>query len=172
MTPAERQEALHLVEELQRERAGAAHPAVERDDAIMSLELSVSEIFRTVKNSHRQLAQGFDPPLSMFGFGVLRFLRQHGPVRVGDLAQAFETDKAVVSRQLAALRERGYVVHRDDPSDRRASLIELSEEAQTQFTAARTQLRDSYHHLVDDWSDDELASFAAMLERFARALPR
>lgn len=143
-----------------------------RDDAIMSLESAVSELFRAVKNWNRQLAQGFEPPLSMLGFAVLRHLRIHGPVRVGDLAAALDTDKAVVSRQLAMLRERGYVIHGEDPADGRATLIAISPSAQAEFEKTRNALRETYQHAVDDWSDHELADFSAMLARFTRGLPR
>lgn len=142
-----------------------------RDEAITSLEAAVSELFRSVKHWNRELAHSFEPPLSLLGFAVLRHLRLHGPVRVGDLAAALDTDKAVVSRQLATLRDRGYVQQSEDPVDRRAAIIAISPDALAAFERSRAEVRTTYGHAVDDWSTDELAAFAAMLDRFTRGLP-
>jgi len=143
-----------------------------RDEAIASLEAAVSELFRSVKHWNRELAHSFEPPLSMLGFAVLRHLRLHGPVRVGDLAAALDTDKAVVSRQLATLRDRGYIHQSEDPADGRAAIVAISPEALAAFERSRAEVRTIYGHAVDDWSTEELGTFATMLDRFTRGLPR
>lgn len=142
-----------------------------RERALGEIESSVTDFFRAGRNWTREFARGFGGGLPVIPFGVLRYIRSHGPVRPGDIADAFDMDKASVSRQLTLLRERGYIEQRADPDDRRAVWIETSGAADAIFDELKQKIRASYGTMFADWDDDELASFAVQLSRFARSLP-
>src|SRR4051795_4723832 len=57
---------------------------------------------------------------------VLLALRDRGPLRSQDLAEALFADPSTISRQVSQLAGRGYVERRPDPADRRASLLALT----------------------------------------------
>ncbi|WP_294180984.1 MarR family winged helix-turn-helix transcriptional regulator [uncultured Schumannella sp.] len=142
-----------------------------RERATTEIETAVSDLFRTVKGWNRELARRFDPPLSMVAFGLLRYVRHHGPVRAGDLAAAFDLDKAFVSRSVGQLREAGLLEQTPDPEDGRATLLVATATAIEQFDRIRADVRRNYESLLDDWEIDDLNRFSELLARFQRALP-
>ena len=89
----------------------------------------------------------------------------HAPVRAGDIVAALETDKRSVRRQVATLEEMGPIDYRDDPADRRATLLVLSPKAQAVRVEFRAEMRESYEQTFAGWTDDEVASFTVLLPR-------
>lgn len=151
------------------ERAAATNA---REAAIADLEGAMADILRTAKTWNGRLAAGFDPPLPVLAFGVLRHIRMHGPLRAGEIAEAFDVDKAVVSRQLAVLRDAGLVETTEDPTDRRAVLVGLTPRAVRQLDAARAEVRATYASVLDDWAVDDIGTFAGALRRLRESLSR
>ncbi|MGN6608096.1 MAG: MarR family winged helix-turn-helix transcriptional regulator [Jatrophihabitans sp.] len=97
---------------------------------------------------------------------VLRALDREGPLRAGALAERMEADPSTISRQVAALVRDGLVERRADPDDGRASLLVLTPKA-TEVLVEHEELRKQHFgRLVADWSDEELQTFADLLERF------
>ena len=71
-------------------------------------------------------------------------LADEGPQRLGALAQAFGLDPSTITRQVQALEEIGIAGRKTDPSDRRASILDLTPEGRRRSTApARTAGRAS-----------------------------
>ncbi|MGW2490949.1 MarR family winged helix-turn-helix transcriptional regulator [Streptomyces sp. NPDC001606] len=80
-------------------------------------------------------------------FEFLRFLRDHPGSRVADLAAAFAIGIGATSKGIDRQEKNGWVVRRTNPSDRRSSLLELTddglrlvEEAEATFTEALAEL--------------------------------
>lgn len=149
----------------------AETPPEPRERALADIEASITEFFRAGRNWSREFARAFGSGLPAIAFGVLRYVRIHGPVRASDIAEAFDMDKGAVSRQLTLLRDRGLLEQRPDPEDRRAIQVEATAEAHAAFDELKQQIRDRYDAILADWTDAELESFAAQLARFTRSLP-
>lgn len=143
----------------------------ERERATSEIETAVTELFRAVKGWNRELARSFDPPLSFMAFSLLRYVRHQGPVRAGDLAAAFDLDKAFVSRTVSQLREAGLLEQTPDPGDGRATLLVATSGAIEQFDRIRADVRRNYEGILDDWEIDDLTRFSELLTRFQRSLP-
>src|SRR4051794_27848578 len=61
------------------------------------------------------------------GTPALGAIKRIGPARVSDVAVELQVDLSVASRQVQALEAAGYVDRAPDPTDRRSSVVGLSE---------------------------------------------
>jgi len=141
-----------------------------RSAALASVEQSMMDLFRIAKVRTRQLAERLHPDLSPLGFGVLRYVMGHGPLRSGDIVTAFGIDKAAVSRQVATLRELGLLDAAPDPADGRATLLTATPATAAQFAAVRDAMTAEYEQALETWDDAELTDFARLLARLAVAI--
>ena len=142
-----------------------------RDRATSDIEVAIADLFRIGRSWNKDLATRFQPELSPLAFGILRYVMQHPPVRSADIVAKFGLDKASVSRQIRTLRDVGLIDSTPDPSDGRAGLLVATDEARRTYEKYRDQTRMRYRAVLDDWSDEELDSFARMLRRLSDSLP-
>jgi DNA-binding MarR family transcriptional regulator len=91
---------------------------------------------------------------------------------VKDLALRNALDPSTVSRAVAALVGAGLVVRTADPSDGRASVLALTDRGRAVLTGLSSWYGDLLASALRDWSDEDLAAFAAMLQRFSDDLLR
>ena len=82
---------------------------------------------------------------------LMMHLWDTGPQRQADLAIAFDTDSASMTRTVQRLERAGFVRRRPDPADGRATLVES--------TPAGTALRDRVEQL---WAELEAATVGTM----------
>ena len=75
--------------------------------------------------------------ISLSQLRALEVLLRHGPVRPGELAEHLRIAPRSATEVVDALESRGLVRRRPDPSDRRATLVELSEHGASVMTAIR-----------------------------------
>ncbi|MFI6041725.1 MarR family winged helix-turn-helix transcriptional regulator [Nocardia sp. NPDC051321] len=80
-------------------------------------------------------------------FESLRFLRDHPGARVADLATEFAAGVGAMSKGVDRLEKQGWIVRQPNPSDRRSSLLALTEDgvhlveaAEETFAEQLTQL--------------------------------
>lgn len=80
-------------------------------------------------------------------FESLRFLRDHPAARVADLASEFAAGVGAMSKGVDRLEKQGWVVRQPNPSDRRSSVLALTEDgarlveaAEETFTELLTEL--------------------------------
>ena len=129
------------------------------------LEQQLTVLLRRVQSIHFSTSSG-EIDLDRAAYGILCRIADHGPQRLGALAQAFGLDPSTITRQVQSLEQAALVVRSSDPSDRRASLLDLSEEGQRVLTQTRDLRRQWMQQALGDWSDDEVADFARLLEKF------
>ena len=142
-----------------------------RDRATSEIEAGIAELFRIGRAWNKDLAARFDPDLSPLAFGILRYVMIHGPVRSADLVGKFDLDKASVSRQIRALRDRGLIDSTPDPQDGRAGLLVATDEAKVSVEEYREQTRQQYRAVLDQWTEDEVVEFGRLLRRLGDSLP-
>jgi DNA-binding MarR family transcriptional regulator len=93
-------------------------------------------------------------------------------VRVTDLADLLGVDAPTVTRKIQQLEREELVSRRPDPDDGRASRITLTRAGQRTIERVLDARREWYEHLVEDWDEADLATFASLLGRFAASLER
>lgn len=142
-------------------RPWSGDPVVDRIAESMSLihrlrERTFHQILATTKGV-------LDPPIFM----ILGRLTTEGPMRSGALAQAVCSDPSTVSRQVAALVERGLVRREADPADGRISVLVVTDKGREVVVAAKKRRNAMLSMVMADWSDADRAEFARLLASFA-----
>src|SRR5262249_38679467 len=92
-----------------------------RDFDLISGELF--RLSRLLERSRARFAARRPDGLERAGHLLLVYLVEHGPRRLGALADAVHSDISTVSRQVSALVKLGLVERRADPDDGRVSLL-------------------------------------------------
>lgn len=88
------------------------------------------------------------------------------------LGVATQMDKVTVSRAAIALVDRGLVVRAANPDDQRSHLLSLSAEGQALYESVAPKALALEAAVFGGFSGEEMAQFAAMLERIEAAAAR
>ncbi|MER5971281.1 MULTISPECIES: MarR family winged helix-turn-helix transcriptional regulator [unclassified Streptomyces] len=135
------------------------------DQAFLALERELAVFLRRARASSGEMARAVHPDLEPAAYGLLVRLEDAGAQRATDLAGYFGVGKATMSRQLRALEDLGLVVREPDPADGRASLVALTDEGRTRFSAVRKARRARYVRKLATWDSGEIAELARLLNR-------
>jgi DNA-binding MarR family transcriptional regulator len=92
------------------------------------------------------------------------------PAAVGEIARQLRCDRSNVSRLVDRAATRGLVHRREDQTDGRVSLIELSHEGQRLAEAFIARLETATRVLLETWSLDEQSEALRFLSNIADAL--
>jgi DNA-binding MarR family transcriptional regulator len=139
------------------------------DDAGREGLMAGDEIGSMMVEAKRTIAAAasrFDPDVPPTAFYVLRYVMKHQPCTAGDIVKAMAMDKSAVSRQVALLRDAGFVDVVADATDGRVSMLRSTERADARMLEVRHENRAVFRSHVEGWTDDELAEFAGWLRRF------
>lgn len=97
---------------------------------------------------------------------LLHQISTHGSAGVKALAEEFQLDMSTISRQTAALEQKGYLYRIPDPQDGRAYSMQLTD-AGTAELALSKEARLAYltKHL-QDWTEVDQQRFGELLNKF------
>jgi DNA-binding MarR family transcriptional regulator len=141
-----------------------------RYDDLRRIEAEVGTLIRRVKRVMGERAREVHPDLHPMTYFILNHLSQHGPLRAADLSDAFGMDKGGVSRQVQTLVDLGLVERHPAAEDRRAILLDASDEGRKRLETMVRHRSDRFDQRLADWSDEELAGFSDQLAAYNRAL--
>jgi DNA-binding MarR family transcriptional regulator len=113
-------------------------------------------------------AQGFG--LDRAGYMLLGRIVTGGPARLSVLAEDLAVDLSTVSRQVAALEAAGLVARTTDLADRRASVIQATEDGTETYQRNKTIWLTALKELLEDWTPAERTEFARLFARFNEAM--
>ena len=131
-----------------------------------TVERELMFLARTLEAVQRKRAY----PLERSEFIILRALAEDGAQGVGRLAKRLLLDNSTMTRQIAALEQKGLVTRAADPSDRRVGLIAATEAgaaAMNEMLAMRLARVETY---LADWRPAERQVFGRLLARLNTAL--
>ena len=97
---------------------------------------------------------------------TLRHLLAWGPMRPTALAEVLDTGASHVSKIVRRLEADGWVERATDPSDRRATLISLTESGTAAAHGVYALGDRMIAEVLDRWSDDDVRSFTELTARF------
>ncbi|MGW0789164.1 MarR family winged helix-turn-helix transcriptional regulator [Streptomyces sp. NPDC002911] len=104
------------------------------------------------------------------------FLMMHlwdtGAVRQAELIKAMDLDPSTVTKMLQRLEQAGHVRRRPDPDDRRAVLVEASEESCGLYAEVRGAWSDLEEHTLAGLGPAERAELTRLLARVEENLCR
>lgn len=141
-----------------------------RYDGLRRIEAEVATLIRRVKRVMGERAREVHPELHPMTYFILTHLAKDGPLRGADLADAFGMDKGGVSRQVQTLVDLGLVERKPDPEDRRAILLDATDEGRRRLEAMSQRRSDRFDQRLSAWTDAEIEGFAAQLAAYNRFL--
>ncbi|HYG94019.1 MAG TPA: MarR family transcriptional regulator [Nocardioides sp.] len=144
--------------------------ATDRADALRQLEREVAVMVRRVRRVIKERARLVHPELQPSSYLMLGHIRDEGPLRASEMCEVFDLDKGAVSRLVQHLLELGLVDRTPDPDDGRATLVAVSAQGSQRLTDVADHRRKLLDERLGDWSAEELAAFAAELNRYNAAL--
>jgi DNA-binding MarR family transcriptional regulator len=129
------------------------------------IEQQLTILLRRVQRIHFTTSSG-EIELDRSAYGILCRLVDEGPQRLGTLAQAFGLDPSTITRQVQALEQESLVERRPDPTDRRASLLDLTVQGRQVLTETRSRRREWLEAALGDWDEHDHQEFGRLLEKF------
>lgn len=141
-------------------------PGVGRDDIVADIISEFSEVIAFARSRWARYAEDVHADLRGVGLIMLQVITRKGPLTATGIAQMLDMDKAVVSRQVAKLRELGLVEAEPAAEDRRVVLLTASSHAHELLDGIRVKWADAYHERFVGWSAAELDHLRSGLHRF------
>lgn len=139
------------------------------DHADQKIEQQMTVLLRRVQRIHLYTTSG-EVHLERSAYSLLCQLADQGPQRLGALAAAFGLDPSTITRQVHALESAGLTGRSEDPSDRRAAIVDLTEEGREALHRTREYRRRRLEEITSAWSDTDRSDFGRLLEQFNTAV--
>jgi DNA-binding MarR family transcriptional regulator len=95
-----------------------------------------------------------------------RALQDSGPVSVQELAALLWLDPGTVTRLLGRMEERGLIVRSGDESDKRVSMVDLSDDGRARMELTRQARHNNFREITAEWSIEEISDFGRLLGAF------
>ncbi len=101
---------------------------------------------------------------------VLRFVAEHRSSNVKAIAQTLHITSSAATQLVDGLVEKGYLVRKGDPDDRRVVSLLLSDKAKKLFKEFREHGLKKMTLLFNALSDEELAQYAALNKKIVDSI--
>jgi DNA-binding MarR family transcriptional regulator len=137
--------------------------------ANQQIEQQMTVLLRRVQRIHLSTTEG-DVNLERSAYGIMCKLADEGPQRLGALATAFGLDPSTITRQVQALEEMHLAQRTTDVTDRRASILDLTDNGRTVLDATRERRRARLQAALSDWPESDLTEFGRLLKEFNTSL--
>jgi DNA-binding MarR family transcriptional regulator len=133
------------------------------------IEQQMTVLLRRVQRIHVSTSEG-DVYLDRSAYGIMCRLADEGPQRLGSFATAFGLDPSTITRQVQALERTGLAARTTDVTDRRASILDLTEEGREVLARTRAYRRQRLRDEMSDWSDEDKFEVARLLTKLNTSL--
>ncbi|MFN8194028.1 MAG: MarR family winged helix-turn-helix transcriptional regulator [Nocardioidaceae bacterium] len=135
----------------------------------LEIEHEIFMLFRRTFAIHIQTSSG-EYELDRSTYGILLLLDDEGPMRLGHIATAYRLDPSTITRQVQSAVSQGLVVKQPDPTDRRATILSLTEAGSEMLAAVRDQRSTLIGRITAGWTDKQRTEFLGALRRVNAAL--
>ncbi|PVE94633.1 MULTISPECIES: MarR family transcriptional regulator [unclassified Microbacterium] len=138
------------------------------DSALGDLQTHLSLIFARTRTLWKESAARIDPELQVGGYKLLTFIERAETANAHELAERFEMDKSVISRQVRMLEDLGLIESRPDERDGRLRVLTATPSARAALAELRrdhaTRLRTVVAELTQDEVDAASKVFRLLAE--------
>jgi DNA-binding MarR family transcriptional regulator len=147
---------------------------VARLDDLQRVEKAIVKIARIGggRDAARNRAERSGVFLSRPAISIISSLHGSGPVRLSRLSDLTDLEAPLISREVARLADEGYVKRAGDPTDGRASIVQLTAKGRRAYTGYRTATDDIVIEAFAGWKAGELRTLADYLERVVTDVSR
>ncbi|MGJ7442463.1 MarR family winged helix-turn-helix transcriptional regulator [Aquipuribacter sp. MA13-6] len=140
--------------------------AADGADGADQVGLQLVRLRRTMEAFRARVLDASGHSLEGSGLAVLYHLTTSGPMRTSTLADRLGLDPSTTSRHVGGLERSGHVERVADPDDGRAWLVGATSAGTTAFQDTRALRNSLVGRVLQGWSREEVAGFAAALARF------
>ena len=102
--------------------------------------------------------------ISLMEYHILNLLRRSQNLNQNELAAVLNVDKALISRQIRSMEEKGLLTVEQDPDCRRQKTLKLSESAVALLPKLEEIHRYGMEQLFADFEEEQLQIFETVLE--------
>jgi DNA-binding MarR family transcriptional regulator len=133
----------------------------EKSLEMIELELAILLRRTTSDNNHKKIGS-----LDRSAYLLLRRIAMKGAVGVKVLAGEFQLDISTVSRQAAALEQKGFLYKIPDPADGRAYTFQITDIGKKELAEHMEARLNRITELLRDWPEEECQVFGELLRKF------
>jgi DNA-binding MarR family transcriptional regulator len=147
---------------------------VARLDDLQRVEKAIVRIARigASREAARNRAERSGVHLSRPAVSIVSALHASGPVRLSHLSDLTNLEAPLVSREIARLTDGGYVKRAADPTDGRATIVELTAKGRKTYAAYRDATDKIVVEAFAGWKAGEIRTLADYLERVVADVTR
>ena len=135
--------------------SGAVVPS-DTDSALGDLQAHLNLIFARTRSLWKESAARVHPDLQVGGYKLLTFIDRAGTANAHELAERFEMDKSVISRQVRMLEALGLLESRPDERDGRLRVLSATPSACRALAEIRREYGTRLQAVVDELSPEEI----------------
>lgn len=117
-------------------------------------------------------AKGDGGHLDSSSYVLLTGIRAAGPMSLRQLSEAFGLDVSTLNRKTAALVADGLLERIPDADGGIARKFQLSDQGERRLAKERAEIVAGLATVLEDWSAEDIADFAACLRRFNASIER
>ncbi|WP_199548655.1 MarR family winged helix-turn-helix transcriptional regulator [Streptomyces sp. N35] len=110
--------------------------------------------------------------LERSAYVMLSRIRIQGPMSIGELSEAFQLDASTVNRQTAHAVRAGLLRRIPDPEGGMARKFQLTPEGELEVDGERDTRVGELDQVFEDWSANDVETFARYLQRFNTSVER
>jgi DNA-binding MarR family transcriptional regulator len=147
---------------------------VARLDDLQRVEKAIVRIARIGggREAARNRAERSGVFLSRPSISLISALHASGPVRLSRLSDLSDLEAPLVSREITRLTADGYVKRASDPTDGRATIVQLTSKGRRAYASYREATDDIVIEAFAGWKAGELRTLADYLERVVADVSR
>ncbi|UQZ35636.1 MarR family transcriptional regulator [Paenibacillus sp. PK3_47] len=132
---------------------------------IIELEMALLSRRLTSMSTYKKIGT-----LDHSAYLLLNQIASHGSAGVKALSDEFRLDISTVSRQAAALEQKGYVSRVPDPNDGRAYTLQISRLGLETLNENVRLRKEQLGKVLEDWSGEERERFGQLLQKLNESI--
>jgi DNA-binding MarR family transcriptional regulator len=140
---------------------------VSSDGELVELQGHLNLLFARARTQWKEGAARIDPQLQPAGYKLLMFIVRTGSANAHELAERFEMDKSVISRQVRMLEDLGLLESRPDELDGRQRVLTPTPHACTALAELRGDHAEALRGALADLTPNEVQAAFKVFRRLA-----
>lgn len=126
------------------------------DSALGDLQTHLNLIFARTRTLWKESAARIDPELQVGGYKLLTFIDRAGTTNAHELAERFEMDKSVISRQVRMLEDLRLIESHPDERDGRLRVLTATPSARAALAGLRRDHGERLRTVMAELTPDEI----------------